>query len=232
VVSLALSRTLRGLEQVRVDAPAAPQLLTRDNVSQYPGSFSPDGTRFVYVDASGTRQIRSITIQERDGKLEAGPAEPVAPARFNEWLPAVSPDGRWLAYGSDESKRREIYVRPFPGSSSGPNSRWPISNGGGVEARWSRDGQRIVYRAGDQLMSVAYTVKGDAFVADAPKVWIERLGAVEEVVWGAVWDLAPDGERVIVVTPMESAEAPQPEHHVVILQNFFDELRRRAPLPE
>ncbi len=71
-------------------------------------------------------------------------------------------------------------------------------------------------------MAARYTVKGDTLVPEKPRVWIAKLG-------GTDWDLAPDGTRV-VVTRVESADAPEPEHHVVFLQNFFDELRRRVPL--
>jgi hypothetical protein len=84
-----------------------------------------------------------------------------------------------------------------------------------------------VYRSGDQIMAASYTVKGDMLVAEKPRVWIAKLGAAAGT---AAWDLAPDGKRVAVVTPVESAEAPKQEHEVVFLQNFFDELRRRVPL--
>jgi hypothetical protein len=58
--------------------------------------------------------------------------------------------------------------------------------------------------------------------AEKPRVWIAKLG-------GTQWDLAPDGKRVAVVTPVNSPEAPRQEHEIVMLQNFFDELRRRVP---
>jgi hypothetical protein len=77
-------------------------------------------------------------------------------------------------------------------------------------------------------MAVAYTVKGDTFAADKPRVWIAKAGAAT-IASGSVWDLAPDGKRVAVVTPVESADAPTQEHEVVFLLNFFDELRRRLP---
>jgi hypothetical protein len=64
-------------------------------------------------------------------------------------------------------------------------------------------------------------------VAEKPRVWIAKLGAAAV---GSAWDLAPDGKRVAVVTPVESAEAPRQEHEIVFLQNFFDELRRRVPV--
>jgi hypothetical protein len=72
-------------------------------------------------------------------------------------------------------------------------------------------------------------VKGDTFVAERPAVWISTLRAGALRTAGS-WDLAPDGTRVVVVTPAGSAEAVTREHDVVFLQNFFDELRRKVPL--
>jgi len=80
-----------------------------------------------------------------------------------------------------------------------------------------------MYQSGDQIMAVSYTIKADTFVAEKPRVWIAKPGGTE-------WDLAPDGKRVAVVTPVESTEAPKQEHEVVFLENFFDELRRRVPI--
>ena len=72
-------------------------------------------------------------------------------------------------------------------------------------------------------MAARYTVQGDTFVAEKPRVWIAKLG-------GTLFDVAPDGRRVAVLAPVESADAPKQEHEVVLLLNFFDELRRRAPV--
>jgi len=71
-------------------------------------------------------------------------------------------------------------------------------------------------------MAARYSVKGDTFVPDKPRVWIAKLG-------GTQWDLAPDGKRVVVLTPVDSPQASKPDHEVVFLENFFDELRRRVP---
>ena len=118
-------------------------------------------------------------------------------------------------------------MRPFPPPDSGQGSRWQVSNNGGAVPRWSRSGRELMYRAGDSIMAVSYTVNGDAFVADKPRVWIAALGGTNNT---GAWDLAPDGKRVLVVSPVEGADATKAEHHVVFLQNFFDELRRRVPL--
>lgn len=78
-----------------------------------------------------------------------------------------------------------------------------------------------MYRSGNQLMTVSYAVNGATFVAEKPRVRIAALG-------GTDWDLAPDGKRVAVVIPEGSAQAPQQEHVIVMLQNFADERRRRV----
>jgi hypothetical protein len=137
-----------------------------------------------------------------------------------ERLPSFSPDGRWLAYDSDESGQVEVYVRAFPPPSSGQGGKWQISNRGGSGARWSRSGPELVYRSGDDVMTARYAATGDRFVAEKPRVWITKLG-------GWAWDLAPDGRRVAVLTALESA--PTQEHTVVMLINFVDEVRRRFP---
>jgi hypothetical protein len=122
-------------------------------------------------------------------------------------------------------------VRPFPPPASGQGSRWQISNTGGRAPLWSRSGHEVMYQAGDQIMAVSYAASGDAFVANRPRVWIAALGAANtRTTIASMWDLAPDGKRVLVVTPADSADPTKAEHHVVFLQNFFDELRRKVPL--
>ena len=89
--------------------------------------------------------------------------------------------------------------------------------------RWLRSGHELVCQSGDQVLSARYTVQGDTFVAEKPRVWIAKLG-------GTLFDVAPDGRRVAVLAPVASTDAPKQEHEVVLLLNFFDELRRRAPM--
>ena len=71
-------------------------------------------------------------------------------------------------------------------------------------------------------MAVSYTIQGDTFAAEKPRLWIANPGSGQ-------WDLAPDGKRVAVLTPVESTEGSKKEHEMVLLLNFFDELRRRVP---
>jgi len=212
-----------GIFQARADGASQPQALIQGKTAQFPWSFTPDGKRLAYDDlGDGHWRIWTVPLEDQGGQLKAGKPEQIK-SSFIELNPSISPDGRWMAYESDESGRSEVFVRAFPAPSSGQGGKWQISSGGGGWAHWSRTGHDLVYQSRDQMMAARYTVKGDTFVAESPRVWIPKLG-------GPVWGLAPDGKRVVVVTPMESAEAPKPEHVVVFLENFFDELRRKVPV--
>jgi Protein kinase domain/WD40-like Beta Propeller Repeat len=214
-----------GIFQARADGASQPQALTGSKTLQVPSSFTPDGKRLAYMELVGgaRAQISTVTLEDQGGQLKAGTPEPFLKSNFSDQNPAFSPDGRWLAYHSNESGRLEVYVRAFPPPSSGQGGKWQISNNGGGDPRWSRGGHELVYRSGNQLMTISYAVNGTSFVAEKPRVWIAALGGTE-------WDLAADGKRVAVVIPEGTAQAPQQEHGIVMLLNFADELRRRVPI--
>jgi serine/threonine-protein kinase len=213
-----------GILQTRADGASQPQALTQSKAFQTPWSFTPDGKRLAYVEPTGNLQIWTVPLEDQGGQLKAGAPEPWLKNSFNDTSPAFSPDGRWLAYQSNESGTFEVYVRAFASPSSAPGGKWEISNTGGMAPRWSRNGHELVYQSGDRVMAARYTVQGDAFVAEKPRVWIAKLGG------GTLFDVSPDGRRVAVLAPVASADASKQEHEVVLLLNFFDELRRRVPV--
>jgi serine/threonine-protein kinase len=212
-----------GTVWARADGASQPQTLLSSKAIQIPVSFSPDGRRLGYAEAQKVPQLWTVPVEETSGQLKAGTPERLRESQSLEVGPAFSPDGRWVAYFSDASGNPEVYVRPFPPPPSGQGGQWQVSNNGGTGPVWSPNGRDLLYLRGDQIMAVGYTAKGDAFIADKPRVWITRLG-------GSAWDLAPDGKRVAVLTPVETQDAPQAEHTIVLLQNFADELRRRVPV--
>jgi serine/threonine protein kinase/Tol biopolymer transport system component len=214
---------LKGIYWTRADGAGQPQPLTQSKNFQFPWSLTPDGRRLAYYEVSGNSQIWTLPLEEQGGPWKAGKPEQFLKSQFSDLEPAFSPDGRWLAYMSNESGKNEVYVRAFPPPASGQGGKWQISNSGGRDPMWSRNGRELIYLAGDQLMAVNYSVNRDSFVAEKPRVWIEKLG-------GTDWSLAPDGKRVAVLTPVEPTEAPKPDHEVTFLFNFFDELRRRVPV--
>jgi serine/threonine protein kinase/Tol biopolymer transport system component len=138
-----------------------------------------------------------------------------------ERMPMFSPDGRWLAYNSDESGRQEVYVRPFPG----PGGTWRISTDGGTFGTWSRTKPEIFYGLDGQIMVVPYAADGDSFRAEPPK----PVSNVRYTVRGQtrMFDLHPDGKR-IALAPAPEAFAARKQDRVVFIVNFFEELRRIA----
>ena len=233
-----------GLFSVRADGAGQPRALIQGNKIQFPTSFIPDGTRLSFYEIEGTPQIWTVPIEADGAGLKAGTPERYLSTEFVDLNAVFSPDGRWLAYESNESGRNEVYVRAFPAPPGGQGGRWQISNSGGGSPIWSRDGRDILYRTRDQMWAVSYKVAGDSFVAARPRVWGTLASAqptpslVASVATG--FDLAPDGKRLIVLAPTTEGAVPtnriltvplvpRQEHTVVFLQNFFDELKRRVP---
>ena len=168
-----------------------------------------------------------MPVESDATSLRGGKPEVCLQTSFDERHPMFSPDGRWLAYTSNESGTFQVYVRAFPGT----GGRWQISNGGGSFPVWSHNGRELFFRSTDnRIMVVAYTAKGDSIVADQPRVWSDKHIADYGIVGNGSYDLAPDGKRVAALMPVEAPEAQQARSHVVFLMNFFDELRRKVPL--
>ena len=145
------------------------------------------------------------------------------PEYFNEKLPAISPDGRWVAYQSTESGGMEIYVRPFPNVSAG---RWQISVGGGFAPLWSRNGQEIYYRNDRSLMAVAVKT-APTFTPAAPEA-LFRLGSyVLAGTRGIRYDVAPDGRFLM----LKDEDGRETRDRIVVVQHWFEELRRVVKAP-
>ena len=211
-----------GILSARADGAGRPQILVESKTILDPGAFGPDGKVLAYNEiAGGNAQIWTVPVEDAGSQLKAGKAEPFQEGGFR-WADGISPDGRWLAYTSSESGKLEVYVRAFP-PLPGQAGKWQISNGDGRESVWARNGHDLLYRSGDRIMAARYSAQGDTFAAETPRVWLGHLG-------GTTWTLAPDDKRALVFAPIESAEASKPEHEVVFLMNFTDELRRRLPV--
>jgi serine/threonine-protein kinase len=213
----------QGIFQARADDGSQPRALMASGVPQLLCSFTPDGKQLAYFERN---QIWTVPLQDQGGQLKAGTPAPFLKSTFNDQWPSISPDGNWLAYQSNESGKNEVYVRSFPPSAPSSGGKWLVSNNGGGFPHWSRTGHELVYQSGDQLMTVSYTVNGLTFIANKPRVWIASLSGTV----GTGWDLAPDGKRVAALIPESTVKAPPPEHEIVMLQNFADELRRRVPI--
>jgi serine/threonine-protein kinase len=149
-----------------------------------------------------------------------GDPEPFLVTPFQERAAAFSPDGRWLAYVSDESGQDEVYVQPYPG----PGPQFTVSTAGGREPVWSPDGSELFYRTQDQLMVVAVE-PGDTFRGDTPRpLFADPYVRDPSVVGAPNYDIMPDGQRFVMV----SANTEGDEGLAVILvTNWFEEIRQR-----
>ena len=214
-----------GLYGIRSDGSGDAQRLTDGKLDEWPASFSPDGKRLAFNGSGNgsSQDIFTAPIDGDPGHLHLGKPELFLGTPFFEFYPAFSPDGRWLAYQSNESGTFEVYVRPFPG----PGGKWQISTGGGSWPLWSRDGRELLFETLDQrVMAVGYSVKGDSFAAVKPRLWSEsRLLSLAGM---PVYDLAPDGKRLAAI--LASDQVGGEPTHLTFLLNFFDELRRRVPV--
>ncbi len=206
----------------RSDGSGQLQLLLqgRANMPEIPWSFSPDGTRLAYMQPdSGLYQLWTVPIHQQGGQLSAGMPERFLKSNATEVMPQFSPDGKWLAYRSNGAGRPDIYVRP----STGQGGQWVISSQLASWPLWSRTGQDLLYSTeSNTVMAVHYSAQGETFVADKPRVWAKSPGNL--------YDISADGKRLVVLAPEHPGVAHQEEHEIVFLQNFFDELRRRAPV--
>jgi Tol biopolymer transport system component len=215
---------------IRADGAGDVRRLAESKSLQYAYSWRPDGKVLAFHQLAffqvnlGTVDILTLAVEgdEKSG-WKPGEPKPFVNSAFAEVEPAFSPDGRWLAYASNESGSFEVYVRPFPG----PGGKWQISTGGSYP-KWSRNGKELFYRTEDsKIMVVTYTASGDFFRADKPQLW--SPGQFTDRGLGFYnFDLHPDGTRFAVLKAPGAKQTPA-VNKVSFIFNFFDELRRKLP---
>ena len=202
-----------------VDGSGPPQRLTsapteKREAAEFPDSWSPDGNTIAYLMVSGLiggQPQRDIWLVPPDGK---GKARPWVESPYAESAATFSPDGRWLAYVSDESGRKEVYLRPFPGA----GGRIKISSDGGAEPVWTRGGHELLYRQGNQFLSVDVRTE-PALSADAPRVLFSGdflPGGREDVPFG--YTVSSDGNSIYAVREIP---VPEPERRLAIVTNWL-----------
>lgn len=146
--------------------------------------------------------FRHVVLVNRRQEIVAVP-----PTRFREYQGAFSPDGRWVAFTSNDSGRNQVYVRAFPG----PGPRSQVSTDGGQEPLWNRNGRELFFRRNDALMAVEIHSQS-TFEAGQPRALFS--GPFLEGAWITSYDVAPDGQRFIM--SRYSDNAPQPQVTVVL----------------
>lgn len=183
-----------------------------------PYTFTPDGSRLLFVEFRDYRQQDVLSVRMDGSRI----VERVLTGPYAELRPALSPDGRWLAYQSDESGRFEVYVRPFPHVQ---RARWQVSTRGGSSPMWRRDGRELFFAGGGALMSAAIEA-GESFKAGRPQRLFEVGGAEDRL--GPLFDLEPDGSRFLVLRTRELRDPAMNDVRLVQgwVQTLPEELRR------
>jgi len=180
--------------------------------------WSPDGHWMVVRTTLPTRDILAF-----QPGVDTSLTPIVTSARFDDRAASLSPDGRWIAYESDETGRGEIYVRPFPQAESG--GRRQISSAGGDEPLWSHSGREIFYRvASGEMMAVPVTTT-PTFAPGTP----HALFPAREYAHGPsyrAYDVSPDDRRFLMLSPVSDSVAAAP-NRLVVVEHWFEELKAK-----
>ncbi|MFN2316694.1 MAG: protein kinase [Gemmatimonadales bacterium] len=220
-VTFRSDRRPSGLYWRRADGSGADSLLVEGIIDE--GLITPDNRWIVLRQGSvgqvaGGRNITGVRIG-----ADSTP-RPVLATDFDEMAMAFSPDGRWMAYQSDETGQTEVFVRPFPGTDAG---KAQVSSGGGLAPVWSRDGRQLFYLSSSRHMMAAPVAAGAALVVGAPEVLFrvreELLGA--EALYYAPWDVARDGR--FLMARLVGGD-PGREAAIVVVENWIEELKAKA----
>ena len=206
------------------DGTGSAERLTASDSSQRPYSWSADGQSLIILDgATADANIAVVSLGAEDateGLIETGFAEVDA---------EVSPDGRWIAYASNESGPFHVYVRPFPNVDDG---RWQISRNPGRSPVWAADGTELFFRAqGSFEMMAVPVITEPTFVPGNPEILFG--GPYRRISAGSIGrplDVGADGRFLMIKEDTglgDNSAAPR----IVVVQNWFQELTERVPVP-
>ena len=219
--------TQRNLYWQASDGSGAATRLTDSPNTQMPNAVSPDGTKLVFAEGTtiGGNDLWLLPLQgERRAQL-------LVQTPFTERNADISPNGRWLAYESDESGQFEVYVRPFPNVD---DSRWKVSTGGGRVPLWARNGREIFFMTlrGESLMAAAILESpgSAAFRSRTPiKLFDTRGYLVPPTVAGRPYDVSADGGRFLMIKPVSARRETSTPQSITVVQNWQEELKQRVP---
>jgi serine/threonine protein kinase/Tol biopolymer transport system component len=202
---------------VPADGSAPPsRLLPSVNQSVDEAAYSRDGQWIVFRGGSGGgRDIYAIRPGV-DSSVRA-----IATGQAEEFSPALSPDGRWLAYASDETGRTEVYVRPFPNAGA---AKYPVSHNGGAEPLWSHSGKELFFRDGAENLVAAAIAPGDAFRVVSEQVLFSTHDYATDNRHHSYTVSLDDRSLIFVKAPFLSGGPNQ----LVIVLNWFEELKRKV----
>jgi len=185
----------------------------------YIDSWSRDGSMLV-LDVAGTVRTSlggsDIFLLPLEGDHTL---IPFLATQFDEWQASLSPDGKWIAYTSNESGTYQVYIRPFPSG----GGRWSVSSDEGYGARWAPDGKTLYYYTPGKLMSVSIQT-APAFSVGKPQIVLSNYQQ-KSVDSGLMFDLFPDGHSFVV---LQSKDDEENLRGINIILNWFDEIQAKV----
>jgi Tol biopolymer transport system component len=220
VVYGASASGVNNLYTITADGGGQPERLTTGDAQTAASWASTNVIAFMQRAHSGSNGIWILPMDgDRKPRL-------FLESRFSLWHPAFSPDGRWMAYASNESGGYEVYVQPYPG----PGEKIRISTTGGAEPLWTPNGRELLYRSGtpeNQQFFAAAIRSQSPFRVDAPRLMFEaNAGTYDSTAPDRAWDVSADGQRFLLSRRIPSTDKPVTVMHVVL--NWSDELKRLA----
>ena len=192
------------------DGSGAEERLTNSSNAQIPISVSPDGKMLSIVQNG---DIWILPLDSTSGKSERQPW-PFVQSPAEEYGGLFSPDGRWMAYSSNESGRNEVFVVAFPKR----ERKWQISNGGGIYPIWARNGKELFYFNGSSLMAVNILATGTFDLSVARRV----CDVPPDV---SLWDISPDAQRFLAIsTKTQQSTLPRLE----VVTDWFEVVKAKC----
>ena len=219
-------RAPRSLFRRPSDGTGNAEQLIQGTVGQFPSTVTPDGTTLI---------VRVVTPPPKVGTLPgtdlyllplAGEPrlQPLLTELFDELNADVSPNGQWLAYESNESGRNEIYLRPFPNVDAWKQQ---VSTNGGTQPLWARNGRELFYESMGTLMRVPVKT-GSTFERGTPEKVFDAPYLVRQLdqARGRLYDVSADGQRFLMIKDTSVADERPPSARIILVQNWFEELKR------
>jgi serine/threonine-protein kinase len=207
------------------DGTGIVERLTISARQQRPNAISPDATRLVLEEQTPSAGYDFMLLS-----LDGVPrVEGFLQTPFDERNAAISPDGRWMAYDSNESGQSQIYVRPFPNVA---DARYQISNGGGRTPAWARDGHDLFFVNRTSIMAVTVQLT-PTFSAGNPAKLFDAPGLLLDARFGnsgtnRTYDVSRDGQRFLMIKEnVRSSDGNAPPASMVVVQNWFEELKAK-----
>jgi Tol biopolymer transport system component len=215
--SIAFNSVRKGhwdLYRKSADGSGVEELMYADDREKYPNSWAPDGKLMVFVtlDGSGSNGNWALPLAAESPGAAVKPMQVLPPGtRYAK----LSPDGRWVAYISEDSQRGEVYVSPF----LRPGGKRQISTNGGIKPRWRRDGKEIFYLSPDgQLMATEVRISGEMVEVGATRALFGGITTLN----GYAYDISADGQRILAAVAKEQTS----NEPITLVQNWAAGLRK------